>query len=169
MKKNRNCLKCESQEVIHLPSVTDAAPGTAIGGITEMALQRGWFHHAGYLEAYVCNACGYVEFYVKDLQELRQLSGRVMHRDDLGMSSWELQLLAKRVSTIEHLAAPDGPTRSTAQSLLDLTGITPIQFLNQTVDSLQQFLVLTCNDDQKTFATRLLETVKSYQDRIEYL
>ena len=169
MKKNRTCLKCESQEVIHLPSVTDAAPDGAIGGKTEMALQRGWFHHAGYLEAYVCNACGYVEFYVKDLQELRQQSGPVLNRNDLADSSLEVQLLAKRVSTLEQLTSQGGVNQARAHSLLDLTGMTAIQFFDQTLDSLQKFLTLTSNDDQKAFASRLLETVKSYEGKIRNL
>jgi predicted nucleic-acid-binding Zn-ribbon protein len=71
MKITKKCPKCEQHgracdNVVHVPNVDDAAEGYTRAALTH----TGWFlggDRRGYLEAYVCNACGYVEFYAKDI------------------------------------------------------------------------------------------------------
>ena len=69
MKKTRVCPKCDSGNVVHLRTVRDFTDVHLSS--TDMALRsRAKFlgvEKVAVLEAYVCNACGYVEFYVKDL------------------------------------------------------------------------------------------------------
>lgn len=70
MKETKKCPKCEKQgrrgtNVIHVERVDD----TTFGGFVGFALgHKGLFfsERKGRLEAYVCNDCGYVEFYVTD-------------------------------------------------------------------------------------------------------
>lgn len=70
MKFTKSCPKCllhggASGSVVHVPDVDDAAEGYAKAALAH----TGWFlggDRRGFLEAYVCNQCGFVEFYVKD-------------------------------------------------------------------------------------------------------
>jgi predicted nucleic-acid-binding Zn-ribbon protein len=70
VKVTKKCPKCERDrngpgKVIHVAQVDDVSQGYVASALTH----KGWFlggERRGFLEAYVCNECGYVEFYVKD-------------------------------------------------------------------------------------------------------
>jgi hypothetical protein len=71
MKDTQRCPKCERQGRSATNVVYVAAPDDATyGGYAPEALaHKGWLgggDRRGLLEAYVCNDCGYVEFYIKD-------------------------------------------------------------------------------------------------------
>jgi len=71
MKETHRCPKCEQQgrpgtNVVYVGTVDDSTYG---GYAQEALVHEGWFaggDRRGFLEAYVCNDCGYVEFYIKD-------------------------------------------------------------------------------------------------------
>jgi len=159
MKTSGQCLKCNSQDLVHFSSVSDA--DSRIPPNQEMALQRGWFTTVGKLEAYACNQCGYVEFYVKDLPLPHQASDRPRMTDAIVNSAWELNRLIKRVTTLEHLAAVSSHEATVAQSSLDATNTTAMEFHHQTVDLLKKFLGSTIDDAQRKTAGELLEKVNN--------
>ena len=71
MKDTKKCPKCERQgrpsdSVVSIRSVDDAAKGYTQSALTHTGWSLGR-DRRGYLEAYMCNECGYVEFYVKNL------------------------------------------------------------------------------------------------------
>ncbi len=71
MKATKTCPKCQQRghaggDIVRIETVDDKNEGYSEAALTH----TGWFlggERAGYLEAFVCNACGYVEFYVKDI------------------------------------------------------------------------------------------------------
>ncbi len=159
MKTSGQCLKCDSKDLVHFSSVSDA--DSRIPPNQEMALQRGWFSTVGKLEAYACNQCGYVEFYVKDLPLPHKATDKARMPDMAVNSAWELNRLVKRVTTLEHLAAVSGHEATAAQSSLDATNTTVVEFHHQTVDLLKKFLGSTIDDAQRTTALELLEKVNN--------
>ena len=81
-------------------------------------------------------------------------------------SSWEVKRLANRVAMLEQLASSDvqnGPVKE----LLDTTGNTAIEYLEQTLISLHQFAERTTNDDERAFAEKLLENARGLEGRIK--
>ncbi|MBX3246981.1 MAG: hypothetical protein KF901_07355 [Myxococcales bacterium] len=72
MKRTLTCPKCACTDILHVPQIADrnhtsVAPQSLVyskedvlGGIGVRA------YATGELEAYVCNACGYVEQYLKE-------------------------------------------------------------------------------------------------------
>ena len=159
MKTSGQCLKCNSLDLVHFSSVSDA--DSKFPPNQEMVLQRGWFSTVGKLEAYACNQCGYVEFYVKDLPLPHKVSDGARMPDVAVNSAWELNRLIKRVATLEHLATVSGHEATAAQSSLDATNTTPVEFQHQTVDLLKKFLGSTIDDAQRTTALELLEKVNN--------
>ena len=76
-------------------------------------------------------------------------------------SAWELNRLIKRVTTLEHLAAVAGHEAAAAQSTLDATNTTAVEFHNQTVDLLKTFLSSTIDEAQRKTGLDLLEKVNN--------
>jgi predicted nucleic-acid-binding Zn-ribbon protein len=72
MKTTKKCPKCNQHggangNVVHVPKADDAVEGDyAPAALTHTGRFLGG-DRRGHLEAYVCNDCGYVEFYVKDI------------------------------------------------------------------------------------------------------
>lgn len=99
----------------------------------------------------------------KELQHLRRTTTTAA--DSNAESTWELKRLAKRVGIIEQLSAPDGPDESTVQ-LLDTTGTNPEEFYSRTVHDIRLFLERATSDDDKAFATALLETCQKHDGRM---
>ena len=160
MKTSGQCIKCHGNDLVHFSTVSDADSVT-IPPTQEMALQRGWFNTVGKLEAYACNQCGYVEFYVKDLPLPHKQSDKARIPDAAVNSAWELNRLIKRVTTLEHLAAVAGHEAAAAQSTLDATNTTAVEFHNQTVDLLKKFLSSTIDEAQRKTGLDLLEKVNN--------
>ena len=72
MKETHRCPKCERQgrpgtTVVYVKSPDDSTYG---GYVPQALAHKGWWaggkKRRGFLEAYLCNDCGYVEFYIKD-------------------------------------------------------------------------------------------------------
>jgi len=87
-------------------------------------------------------------------------------------TSWELQRLAKRVSMVEQFAASEGRienvgTRYTKQ-MLDMTGQSASDYIDQTRVFLDQFLIRATHSDEKEFAENLLNTVRSLEAQIQH-
>jgi hypothetical protein len=100
-------------------------------------------------------------------KELQQLKGRPKSPADAKVeTAWELKRLARRVALIEQLALPDGPNES-AKQLLDTTDSSAADFFDQTLVSLQQFVDQVTDDEEKAFATSLLNTVKGFEGRMQ--
>ena len=73
MKKTNTCPKCESKKIVYVEWVRDDGGQSdfnkrfAIGtGSGFLSMKNG----KGELEVYCCQECGYVEFYVKNLEDL---------------------------------------------------------------------------------------------------
>lgn len=81
-------------------------------------------------------------------------------------TSWELKRLAKRVAMLEQLAIPEASNESVKQ-MLDTTGNTEVEYLKQTVISLEQFLERATHEDEKAFAENLLKTTRDCEDQIQ--
>jgi len=79
MKSSKQCPKCDSLKVGHLPTVPDEADdygvlASTIGMIEKVSgkwLKVFRSQKVGMLEAFVCTECGYYETYVKQPQEVR--------------------------------------------------------------------------------------------------
>ena len=77
MKTKRHCPKCDGKDIVHAETVMDRG---YMDGPSPMALglkkaKNGWFWKTvpwGQLEAFTCKACGYTEFYVKDVGQLKE-------------------------------------------------------------------------------------------------
>jgi len=100
-------------------------------------------------------------------KELQQLTGRSKSPADAKTeSSWELKRLAQRVAMVERLASSKGPDE-TAKQMLDTIGQSASEYFNQTLISLEQFVKRATNDDEKTFAEKLLNTARSCEGEIQ--
>jgi predicted nucleic-acid-binding Zn-ribbon protein len=78
--RNGTCPKCKSEEVYgaYSKSSLDAGLHADDGQILfHIHSDKGFLGDSTflYLETYVCRACGYLEMYVPDLQELEKLPG----------------------------------------------------------------------------------------------
>jgi hypothetical protein len=80
-------------------------------------------------------------------------------------SSWELKRLGKRLATLERLIASQG-SDELARQLFDATGKTPTDYLNETLDSLEQFVQSAANEDERKMAADWLDIARSYEGRI---
>jgi predicted nucleic-acid-binding Zn-ribbon protein len=88
MRNTHRCPKCTHHRVIFLPSITDRSPGAmatsflesprptvqalplAVLVEPEVRTPTGRGLRYGQFEAYICEACGYCELYVKDAAEI---------------------------------------------------------------------------------------------------
>jgi len=99
--------------------------------------------------------------------ELQQLTQRPKSPiDTKAETSWELKRLAKRVTMVEQLAASE-ESKESAMQLLDTTDSSATEYFNQTLISIQQFLDSTPRDEERAFATNLLNTLRTFEDRIQ--
>lgn len=73
MRATNICPKCQGQSILLVRQIPDS---TGLGGAQHIAVVQkspdAWWERtmAGRLEALVCRACGYTEFYVKDPQSI---------------------------------------------------------------------------------------------------
>ena len=99
--------------------------------------------------------------------ELHQLTQRPKSPTDTKAETlWELKRLAKRVTMVEQLAASK-ESRESAMQLLDTTDSSATEYFNQTLISIQQFLSSTPKDEERAFATNLLNTLRTFEDRMQ--
>ena len=67
MRKTLECPKCEGRKIWHLEDVE---------GLTQVA--QGW----GKYEQFICDSCGYVELYAKELDRIRDNPAYGVHLID---------------------------------------------------------------------------------------
>ncbi len=70
MREDHICPRCEHTKVVHASTILDRADG---GARTELSVIQpsAWKRKTeGKFEVYICNACGFVEWYVKDPDQL---------------------------------------------------------------------------------------------------
>ena len=80
-------------------------------------------------------------------------------------SSWELKRLEKRVAILQQLASSEGSNES-AKQLLDSTGKTATEYLDQSIMSLQTYAERATNEREKALATDLLHSARSLERQI---
>jgi predicted nucleic-acid-binding Zn-ribbon protein len=75
LKRNGQCPACGSRRFLHAPRVLDDSQGNRL----EMAILKPSIWKAktlGTFEAFVCTACGFVEWYARDVAELEEIPKR---------------------------------------------------------------------------------------------
>jgi ribosomal protein S27AE len=79
MRGQLRCRACNCRRIAHAPQVLDRAAGG--NGETMVLYAPGWFDDGttfGHFEAYVCTACGLVEWWVKDPAALEPLKDKLL-------------------------------------------------------------------------------------------
>ncbi|MCB9554537.1 MAG: hypothetical protein H6707_00440 [Deltaproteobacteria bacterium] len=78
MKRSHTCPKCHHGEVLYIREVNDEMESRSARWRLARVKQsergllgdRTWINMYGLVEAYVCRACGYTEFYTRDAAEI---------------------------------------------------------------------------------------------------
>ena len=78
MKSSRQCPKCDGTEIVHTETVMDRGymDSPSPMALSMKTTKKGWFSASavpwGELEAFTCRACGYTEFYAKDVGQTEE-------------------------------------------------------------------------------------------------
>ena len=68
LKNTEKCPKCGSTEILHAEKIPTAG---GFFGTGHLGLKNTGIKMKGSFEAYFCKSCGFTEFYVSDLSEIK--------------------------------------------------------------------------------------------------
>jgi predicted nucleic-acid-binding Zn-ribbon protein len=73
VKQTHACPKCEHRRVWHIDEVTETAHGGTLVPLSVTVDVGKWtgLNRKGRFELYICQRCGYAEWYAKQLEELK--------------------------------------------------------------------------------------------------